>query len=588
MFLVDRLLLVAAVLVIVGILSSKFSARIGLPVLVLFVGVGMLAGSDGIGRIEFTNWEVAHGIGTIALAIILFDGGLRTALTSFRLALRPALSLATVGVFLTAGITGAAAAWLLDLPLLAGFLLGSIISSTDAAAVFNVLRSSGVHIRKRLAAVLEVESGSNDPMAVFLTIACLQLLLGERELGIGLLGLFVLQMGVGSITGFAVGKLALHGINRVNLQAAGLYPIITASAGLFAFGIASVLGGSGFLAVYLAGVVIGNAELAFKRGTLLFMDAAAWLSQIGMFVMLGLLAFPGRLIAVTAEGVFVAIVLIFIARPVAVAISLAPFRMGWRDQTFIAWVGLKGAVPIVLATYPLMLGLPDADVLFDIIFFAVLLSAVTQGWTIPVLAKRLHLQLPPQPKPPVTLEITSIQDVDADILEYTLHESSRAVHRRLRDLRLPERAVIALIARGDRIIPPRGSTELLPGDHVFVVLKPRIRPLVDRMFSSSSRTEPITPDATEFPLDAATTTLADLAEFYDTELDGDPESTLAEFLEHALGSAPDLGTLYEAGDITLHVLSLADDQVDCVGLRVTNRSRARPSPDERAAPETLV
>ena len=576
MFLIDRLLLVAAILVIFGILSSKFSARIGLPVLVLFVGVGMLAGSDGIGGIEFSNWQVAHAIGTLALAVILFDGGLRTSVASFRLVLGPALSLATVGVFITAGITGAAAAWLLDLPLLVGFLLGSIISSTDAAAVFSVLRSSGVHIRKKLAAILEVESGSNDPMAIFLTVGCLQVLLGQRDPGAGLLWLFVTQMGIGSIVGLAVGKLALLGINRVNLQAAGLYPIITASAGLVSFGMAAVLGGSGFLAIYLTGIVIGNANIVFKRGTLLFMDAAAWLSQIGMFVMLGLLAFPSRLPEVAGEGLMVALILTFFARPVAVLLSLLPFHVGPRDQTFIAWVGLKGAVPIVLATYPMMLGLPEGQVIFDIIFFAVLLSAISQGWTLPWVARKLHLQLPPKPKPPVTLEITSLQDVDGDILEYTLDERSRAVNLQLRDLHLPESAVIALIARGERIIPPRGTTELLPGDHVFVVLKPNVRAQVDRLFGGRSEVEPEQRDEMEFPLDALTTTLGDLADFYGVHLAGDPASTIAEFLEHAIGADPDVGAVYRAGNITLRVISVADGQADRVGLHIAGGPAAAP------------
>jgi potassium/hydrogen antiporter len=567
LFLIDRLLLVAAVLVIFGILSSKFSARIGLPVLVLFVAVGMLAGSDGIGGIAFENWRVAHGIGTVALAIILFDGGLRTSLASFRLALKPALSLATVGVFLTAGITGAAAAWLFDLPLLVGFLLGSIISSTDAAAVFSVLRSSGINIRKRLAAVLEVESGSNDPMAIFLTVACLELLLGRRNPGVGLLGMFVLQMGVGAVAGLSVGRLAVSAINRVNLQAAGLYPIVTAAAGLFAFGLAATLGGSGFLAVYLAGIVIGNADLVFKRGTLLFLDAAAWLSQISMFVMLGLLAFPSRLLDVAGQGLLIALILIFVARPIAVGLSLLPFRVRWRDQVFIAWGGLKGAVPIVLATYPLMVGVPEGEVLFDIIFFAVLLSAVTQGWTMPLLARRLNLVLPPKPKAPVTLEISSIQHLDGDILEYTLADRSRAAGRTLRDLKLPDNVVVALVARGHELIPPRGSTRLLADDHVFVVLHPRVRPAVDRIFGSDVVERAPAPEF-EFPLDATAATLDDLAEFYGVRLPGDPQASLAEFLEAALGPSPDVGTVFHAGGITLTVLETADGRAAHVGVHV--------------------
>jgi cell volume regulation protein A len=500
------------------------------------------------------------------------------------------LSLATIGGFITAGITGAAAAWLLGAPPLAGFLLGSIISSTDAAAVFNVLRSSGVHIRKRLAAVLEVESGSNDPMAIFLTIACIELLLGRRDAGIGLLGLFVMQMGVGSVIGLAIGKLSVAGINRVNLQAAGLYPIVTAAAGILAFGVSAVLGGSGFLAVYLAGIVIGNSELVFRRGTLLFIDAAAWLSQIGMFVMLGLLSFPSRLPSIALDGLLVAFILIFVARPIAVVVALAPFRMSWRDQTFIAWVGLKGAVPIVLATYPLMFGVENGAVLFDIIFFAVLLSAVTQGWTMPLLARRLNLELPPRPVPPVTLEITSLRGIDGDILEYTLDERSRAVNRHLRDLRMPENAVVALIARGERIVPPRGSTELRAGDHVFIVLHPRVRPVVDRIFSSGTSVDDIEPvlpvDSIEFPLDAAATRLSDLVEFYDADLTGDPAITIAEFLEHALGPAPGTGTVYEAGNISLRVISVANGHVESVGLRITTPPDANPDAADPGSSET--
>jgi potassium/hydrogen antiporter len=536
-------------------------------VLVLFVGIGMLAGSDGIGGIAFEDYRIAHGVGTLALAVILFDGGMRTSVATFRVALAPALSLATVGVLLTAGVTALAAYWLLGLPPLAALLLGSIISSTDAAAVFNVLRSSGVHIRKRLAAILEVESGSNDPMAIFLTVACLELITGRQEPGLGLLWLFIVQMGVGSVVGFGVGKLAVRLINRANLESAGLYPVMTAAAGLLSYGLAATLGGSGFLAVYLAGIVIGNSDLVFRRGTLLYHDAAAWLAQIVMFVMLGLLAFPSRLLDVALSGILIAIILIFVARPLAVVLSLAPFRLSWRDDVFIGWVGLKGAVPIVLATYPLMLGVPGSDVLFDLIFFVVLVSAITQGWSLPLLAKRLRLQLPPLPTPPVTLEITSLKHLDGDIVEYTLGARSRAANRLLRDIRLPDNVVVALIARGEHIVPPRGSTMLLPDDHLFIVLNPRIRPLVDRLFSATTTEPPPEPEFT-FPLDATATTLKDLAEFYGVHLDGDEEMSVAEFLEAVLGPAPEIGSVYRAGDISISVASLADGRPARVGLRI--------------------
>src|SRR5690606_5777698 len=346
MFAVDRIILIVAILILVGIASSKFSTRLGLPVLVLFLGVGMLAGSEGIGGIEFENYRLAHGIGSVALALILFDGGLRTTVEAFRMVLKPAVLLATIGVFITAAITGLAASWITGVPLLLGLLLGSIVGSTDAAAVFAILRSKGVNLRERLAALLEVESASNDPMAIFLTVGLLQVLLGEIELGPSLIKLFVMQMSVGAIVGVAIGFAAVWAINRVNLDAAGLYPVLVTAAGLLSYGIAANLGGSGFLAVYLAGIVIGNSRVVFKTGILRFHDGAAWLSQIAMFVLLGLLAFPSRLLAVAHEGLLVAAALIFVARPVAVGVILPWFRFSFNEFLLVSWVGLKGAVPV--------------------------------------------------------------------------------------------------------------------------------------------------------------------------------------------------------------------------------------------------
>jgi potassium/hydrogen antiporter len=567
MFAVDRLLLVAAALVMVGVLSSKFAARIGVPVLVLFVAVGMLAGSEGLGGIAFDDHTLAQGVATVALAVILFDGGLRTPVNAFRIAVAPALSLATVGVLLTALITGLAAAWLLDIPLLQGLLLGSIISSTDAAAVFAVLRSSGIHIRKRLASILEVESGSNDPMAVFLTVACIELLLGRLRPGIGVLGFFIMQMGLGAVIGVITGRLAVWLINRINLQAAGLYPLMTGASGMLAYGLAATVGGSGFLAVYLAGIIMGNANLVFRRGTLLFHDAAAWLSQIAMFVMLGLLSFPSQLMDVAPVGILLAATLIFVARPVAVWLTLLPFRVHWREMTFISWVGLKGAVPIVLATYPLLAGLDFGGMIFDIVFFVVMISVVTQGWSLPPVARALRLQLPPRAVPPVSLDITSLRDVDADIVEYTLPNGARAVGRTLRDLHLPENAVVAMISRGERIIPPRGSTRLNADDHVFVVLQPRARPMVDRVFSVYSEAAEI-PPLVEFPMDALTTTVHDLHEYYGVKLHGDERATLAEYLESALGPEPEIGAELRDIDIHLRVLEVENGRPIRVGLRI--------------------
>lgn len=564
MFVVDQLLLLGAVLVLIGIASSKFSTQVGLPVLVLFLAVGMLAGSDGIGGIHFDNYTLAHGIGTLCLAIILFDGGLRTSRRSFRAVFGPAITLATLGVLLTTAVTGLVAAWLLQLPLLYGLLIGAIVGSTDAAAVFAVLRGRGVNLKKRLASTLEVESGSNDPMAVFLTIGILEVLLGNMTFGLGMLWFLVLQIAIGTAAGVLIGRATVHTVNRMNLDAAGLYPILTAAGGLLAYGLAATLGGSGFLAVYLAGLVIGNRRLIFQRGILLFHDGAAWLAQIALFVMLGLLVFPRELLNVAQEGLIVAAVLIFVARPVAVGLLLPWFGYTLREVAFVAWVGLKGAVPIVLATYPLMLGLEGAALLFHVVFFAVLISAVLQGWTMPPLARWLGLQTEPPARPPVSLEITSLRDVEGDIIEYTVGPDALAAERHIRDLRLPDGAVVAMLVREREIIPPRGSTMVQAGDHLFVVMRPGLRPLVDRIFRPRRDPLPV-PSETEFPL-RGDTTVGELSEFYGIELDEAPTATLHHVLIARLGNRIDLGSRLRLSGVDLVVRALSDGAVDRVGL----------------------
>ncbi|MEX1184262.1 MAG: potassium/proton antiporter [Gemmatimonadota bacterium] len=565
MFLVDKLLLLASVLVLIGIASSKLSRRVGLPVLVLFLVVGMLAGSDGPGGIHFDNYALAHGLGTVCLAIILFDGGLRTSRRAFRAVFGPAITLATAGVLITSVVTGLVASWLLDISLLHGLLIGAIVGSTDAAAVFAVLRGQGVNLRKRLSSTLEVESGSNDPMAIFLTVGILEILLGEMTFGWGLLWFLLIQVVVGIGAGLLVGRAAVFTINRVDLDAAGLYPILTAAGGLFAYGAAASLGGSGFLAVYLAGLVIGNRRLVFQRGILLFHDGAAWLSQIALFVMLGLLVFPRQLIDVAADGLIVAAVLIFIARPLAVGLILPWFGYNLREVVFVSWVGLKGAVPIVLATYPFMLGLPNAHLLFHVVFFAVLVSAVLQGWTMPPLARWLGLQTEPIPRPPVSLEITSLRHVDGDIVEYTVTADSLAAERHVRDLRLPDGAVVAMLVREREIIPPRGSTLIGVGDHVFLVMRPGLRPLVDRLFRPR-REPPAVPAETEFPL-RGDTTVAELEEFYGIVLDEPPTATLHDVLVGRVGERKlDAGTRLRLKGVDLVVRVMHEGLVDSVGL----------------------
>jgi cell volume regulation protein A len=483
MFLIDWLILLTAVLLLIGTMSSKLSARLGLPVLVVFVGIGMLAGENGIGRIEFDNFVVAHAVGTLALAVILFDGGLQTRAAALRAVWKPSLLLATAGVLVTAAITGVAAAWLLDLPLLAGLLLGSIVASTDAAAVFSLLRSQGVNLRERVAATLEIESGSNDPMAILLTIGCLELLTGGMQFGFGLLTLFVEQMGIGAAVGLGFGWAAVRLVNGINLGTPGLYPVLAAACGLCAFGAAAMLGGSGFLAIYLAGIVMGNSRMVFQSGTFRFMDGLAWIGQITMFVVLGLLSTPLELIPVAGPALLLAAILILIARPLAVVPLLMPFGFSAREHLLISWVGLKGAVPIILATFPLMFGLPEGRLLFDVVFFIVLISATLQGWTLAPLAARLGLQQPTAPAPSVALELVALRDLNAEIVDYTISATSPLTGRTVEELRLPEGAIVALIARSGQVIPPRGGTRLEPGDHAFVVAKTSEHDAVARAFA---------------------------------------------------------------------------------------------------------
>jgi cell volume regulation protein A len=483
MFLVDQVILLAAVLLLIGTVSSKLSARLGLPVLVVFVAIGMLAGENGLGRIEFDNFVTAHAVGTVALALILFDGGLQTRTAAIRAVWKPSLLLATVGVVTTAAITGVAAAWILHLPLVTGFLLGSIVASTDAAAVFSVLRSQGVHLRERVAATLEIESGSNDPMAILLTIGCLEILSGRMQFGPGLLLLFVQQMGIGTVVGVGVGWLAVRLINRINLAAPGLYPVLAAACGLSAFGLAAALSGSGFLAIYIAGIVVGNSRVVFQSGTFRFMDALAWIGQITMFVLLGLLSTPSELIQVAGPALLIAAILIFVARPVAVVPFLLPFRFSGREQLLISWVGLKGAVPIILATFPLMFGVPEGRLIFNVVFFVVLVSATLQGWTLPPLANWLGLQEETAPAPPAALELLAVRDLNAEIMDYAITPGSPVLGRTLEDLRLPDGAVVALVSRASRLIAPRGTTRLEPGDHLFVIAQRNERAGVEKVFA---------------------------------------------------------------------------------------------------------
>jgi cell volume regulation protein A len=421
-----------------------------------------------------------------------------------------------------------------------------------------------MQVKQRLVSLLEVESGSNDPMALFLTMVCLQLLMGDLAPGPDVAWFFLQQAVLGGVIGWLVARGTVVVLTRIGLDSAGLYPVLTSAAGLLAYGAAAVIGGSGFLAVYIAGIVLGSRRLPFRHAVFMFHDGLAWLAQILMFTLLGLLSSPSRLGAASETGLLIAGLLVFVARPLAVAACLLPFRYSPREMAFVAWGGLKGAVPIILATYPLLRGLEGAQGLFDIVFFAVLVSAVTQGWTLPFAARVLGLKEHSIPESGVTLEITSLQDVDGDIVEYSLTEDSPAAGLRVRDLALPDGVVVAMIVREKQVIPPRGSTNILPGDDVFVLMRPAVRALVEHVFSGSEEETWLPAMAVEFPL-RGSTRISEVEEFYGIRIDAPGTDTLDQFLRARL-ERPALGDTLVASPLTFTIRELSDDHIETVGL----------------------
>ena len=390
----DEWLLVSSLLLLLSILAWKVSSRLGIPALLLFLGIGMLAGSDGPGGIYFDNALLAQEVGIVALAFILFAGGLETQWKVVRPALGAALSLSTIGVLLTAVIVAVFALVVLHFSFVEGLLLGAIISATDAAAVFSVLGARNLQLKGKLLPLLELESGTNDPMAVFLTVGLTALLANPKESVVSLLLLFVQQMGVGAVLGLSIGWAAIWLISRLHLDVEGLYRVFTIALVLFAYGLTALLGGSGFLAVYVVGVLLGNSAVQQVDRLSRFHDSLAWLMQIAMFLILGLLVFPSRLPAVVGSGLLITGVAVFLARPLSVLIALQPVKMSLREKLFVGWVGLRGAVPIVLATFPLLAGLSRASFLFDLVFFVVLASVLLQGTTVPLVAQWLGVIAP--------------------------------------------------------------------------------------------------------------------------------------------------------------------------------------------------
>ncbi|PTL38778.1 potassium/proton antiporter [Alkalicoccus saliphilus] len=466
----DNLLFLLALFFIVGVMTTKFASRFGVPALLLFIAIGMIAGSDGLGIIHFHNPVYAQLIGIFALIVILFEGGLSTKWSTIKPVAVPALLLATLGVLVTSFTVAAAAVLLIDITWLEGLLLGAIVGSTDAAAVFAALK--GKNIKARLGATLEAESGSNDPMAMFLTLGFLQLILIEEETVLSIAGVFFIQMGLGLLFGLAFGWAASWIINRINLDAGGLYPILAIGFAVLTYSSAAFFDGSGLLAVYAAALVIGNNTLTYRHTIFSFNEGFAWMMQLTMFVILGLFAFPSQVftLEVIFYGVLLAFTLILIARPLAVLVSTIGFKYTWQEKTLISWAGLRGAVPIVLATYPMIADLDNAQIIFNIVFFVVLTSALIQGATIAPFAAKLGLTGPTKVAPFHSLELISIGQANAEIVEYTVNEETKIAGQTLAEIDFPSDILINAIIRDQELVMPYGDAEVKTGDTLYILV----------------------------------------------------------------------------------------------------------------------
>jgi len=570
----NAIILLGALLFLTSILASAITPRLGVPVLLVFLIIGMLAGEDGPGGIEFSDYALANLAGTAGLAVILFDGGLRTRMQSFRVGLRPALLLAVVGTLLTAVIIGVFSAWMMDLDLAEGLLIGAIIASTDAAAVFALLHTNAVTLNERVTAALEIESGSNDPMAVLLTLGLIEYLKAPAEFGVlqGVL-MGVQQLGLGIVMGWAGAWVLVRALNKLELPDS-LYPLLALFGGLLVFSLTSMIGGSGFLAAYLAGVLVGNQRIRAAASIRRFHDGVAWMAQIGMFVILGLLVTPSDLPAIAVPALLISAVLILAARPLSVALCLLPFRFPWREQVYISWVGLRGSIPIVLATFPWLAGLDNAGLFFNIAFFIVLVSLVVQGWTVAPAARLLSLDLPAAADLIHRFEVDLPGSRGHEIVSYRLGVDSRVIGKRTKELPIEDASRVIALARAGRLLAYREWGALRAGDYISLLATDRELPKLDELFQA--RREPA--DATEvqrffgeFHVDP-NAPMAALAEAYGVPIPARSGSlsvrqVFVKFMPRAV-----VGDRLRLGDLELVVRRMEGSRIAEIGLRLPHEA----------------